>query len=599
MKGCNRLVGVISLFIFLISAALFARAQDEILIKPPVFGWYAYSPYLSGDLYGVNRYKSFEDFRSVFNSYEQERYSRCLQSVSIYNEQNNIESSPYVCGYVIISGKSPRANDLMNGEPYYFDVVGTIVQDSNIPNQAGSRPLDNSYAYMVFGCPESFSMLHSGSSKHCKKNIISEPHPQSCSYSFGNPISALNGSKHQREIDYVSADGLLKVARNYINQREGWNLNDLPFLYDLEEPDNNLGCGYSAFIRYHAYDSVLKKNRFFTEYVCSGYVQVPGSDYKIYIRLSNGAVIRFKSTEGGSFTSDAPHREMISKLDVDDNSASGWIYFSRDGSKMLFNSYGFLVAQEYPEGKGLIYEYKDNRLHKVSDGVGREISYFYNDNNRISQVVIPDGLTIGYQYHSSIEGALTKVIRPDDTQRVYHYEDPRFPTYLTGITDERGVRYATWTYDDQGRAISSEHAGGTDKTLLAFNADGSTTVTNPLGKQTTYHFADIAGARRVTQVEGHATPSCEGANQNYTYTPEGWIESKTDWKGNTTTYSYNTLGQEISRTEAFGTPDARTITTEWHPDFYVKTREVEGGRETLYTYNNNGRLLSSDITSAP
>src|SRR5690606_26020131 len=164
------------------------------------------------------------------------------------------------------------------------------------------------------------------------------------------------------------------------------------------------------------------------------------------------------------------------------------------------------------------------------------------------------------------------VQRPDQAQRIYHYEDSRFPTYLTGITDERGVRYATWTYDDQGRAISSEHAGGTDKTLLAFNADGSTTVTNPLGKQTTYHFDDIAGARRVTQVEGHATTSCEGANQNYTYTPEGWLASKTDWKGNTTTYSYNTFGQEISRTEASGTPEARTITTEWHPDFYVKTR---------------------------
>lgn len=161
---------------------------------------------------------------------------------------------------------------------------------------------------------------------------------------------------------------------------------------------------------------------------------------------------------------------------------------------------------------------------------------------------------------------------------------------LTGITDERRVRYATWQYDDQGRAVSSEHAGGTDRNTLTFNADGSTTVTNPLGKQTTYHFTYLAGARRVDTVEGHATASCQGANKGYTYTDEGWVASKTDWKGNTTTYTYNAKGQEIARTEAAGTPQARTITTEWHPSLPVKTKITEPGRETLYTYDANGNV---------
>jgi len=147
----------------------------------------------------------------------------------------------------------------------------------------------------------------------------------------------------------------------------------------------------------------------------------------------------------------------------------------------------------------------------------------------------------------------------------------------------------------QGRAISSEHAGGAEKTLLAFNADGSTTVTNALNKQTIYRFDDIAGARRVTKVEGQPTANCIGANQDYTYTPEGWIASKTDWNGIQTTYTYNTAGQEISRTEAFGTPEARTITTEWHPTLYVKTKITEPEHETIYNYNSNGRLLTKII----
>ncbi|WP_039917071.1 hypothetical protein, partial [Cellvibrio mixtus] len=115
-------------------------------------------------------------------------------------------------------------------------------------------------------------------------------------------------------------------------------------------------------------------------------------------------------------------------------------------------------------------------------------------------------------------------------------------------------------------------------------------VTNPLGKQTIYRFDDIAGARRVVKVEGQPTANCAGANQNYTYTVEGWIESKTDWKGIKTTYQYNSLGQEISLTEAFGTPEARTITTEWHPTLYLKTKIIESGKETTFSYDVNGRL---------
>ena len=38
--------------------------------------------------------------------------------------------------------------------------------------------------------------------------------------------------------------------------------------------------------------------------------------------------------------------------------------------------------------------------------------------------------------------------------------DTTFPNLLTGIIDENGVRFATWTYDSLARATSSQHAGG-------------------------------------------------------------------------------------------------------------------------------------------
>ena len=49
------------------------------------------------------------------------------------------------------------------------------------------------------------------------------------------------------------------------------------------------------------------------------------------------------------------------------------------------------------------------------------------------------------------------------------------------------------------------------------------------------------------------------------------VSRRTDNEGNVTTYTHNTRGLEESRTEAFGTADARTITTQWHPALTLPT----------------------------
>jgi len=242
----------------------------------------------------------------------------------------------------------------------------------------------------------------------------------------------------------------------------------------------------------------------------------------------------------------------------------------------------------------LSYDSSTQLLTRVQDNVGHKLDFTYQ-NNQIQTVTLDNTKVTRYSYNAY--GLIDTVTFPGNATRIYHYEDTRFPTALTGITDERNVRYATWAYDAQGRAISSEHAGGAEKTLLTFNADNSTTVTNSLGKQTIYRFEYINGAKRVVKVEGQASTNCLAANKDYTYTPEGWIESKTDWKGIKTTYSYNTLGQEISRTEAFGTSEAKTTTTEWHQTLYVKTKVTEPERETTYVYDDDGKLLSQKTRS--
>ena len=236
----------------------------------------------------------------------------------------------------------------------------------------------------------------------------------------------------------------------------------------------------------------------------------------------------------------------------------------------------------------------------VADPNGEQLIYQLDEFGRIARFTTPDNQTYVYGYDSN--GRLMSVSYPNSGGvRAYHYEDANFPNVLTGITDANGDRFATWAYDTSGRAISSEHKSGAEKvsidyTYIDSSSDSRVITTNVLGKQTTYHFDTIYGVHKVVQVEGHPSTNCAAANKNYSYDTNGFLASKTDWKGNTTTYVRNTKGQELSRTEAFGTPEARTITTEWHATFNLRTKVTEPDRETTYIYDTDGNLLSQQTT---
>jgi len=395
----------------------------------------------------------------------------------------------------------------------------------------------------------------------------------------GNPVEVDSGLKVQKELDHqyvLAANQFVKVFRSYIPKI---NL-------ATKDQDNASYGGYWAFsytdkLSLHR-ENILDVNEYFatTSYGDTGGLVFSSYDNSVWENLTG--------------SSDRLERILVEGI-------SSWKLTQSNGITKFFDISGSLQKINDPNiGKlDLIYRvglYQGVPSKFVDLKLNNNIIFTYRyENENLVQLLSNDVPVANYHYDTL--GNLTKVDYSIFTDRVYLYEDLNFHKLLTGIIDERGIRYSTWVYDNRGRAISSEHADGAEKTLLAFNSDGSTTVTNALNKQTIYRFADIAGARRVTKVEGQPTTNCIGANQDYTYTAEGWIASKTDWKGIQTTFTYNTAGQEISRTEAFGTPEARTITTEWHSTLFVKTKITEPGKETVYSYDANGRLLNQSTQS--
>ena len=196
----------------------------------------------------------------------------------------------------------------------------------------------------------------------------------------------------------------------------------------------------------------------------------------------------------------------------------------------------------------------------VTDSYGRTLTIAYDGNGQISSITTPDGLVLSYTYGASVANLVSVSYSTSPvTSQTYLYENANFPDALTGITDENGNRFATWTYDPNyiyPRAISNQRAAGADLTTVAYNNDGSITVTNPLGVQEVHKFQFFQASINssfpqylsiCTEIDRLATATTAAAVRKFTYDSNGYVASHTDWNGNVTKYTNDARGNELSR----------------------------------------------------
>jgi YD repeat-containing protein len=369
------------------------------------------------------------------------------------------------------------------------------------------------------------------------------PPPQSCK---GSPINIAIGNKFQSESDYSA-----------------------------------VGASSLSFTRsYNSLDGIWRHS-------FSTYLRFAGTQY-VSVVMHHGRE-SFFTVSGETITPTSADLGVLSKVGT-----TGWQYISADNERFTFDTVGKLTQWSNAHGAVHQFAYSGNQV-TVTDNLGNSLSLTEDANKQPLTLTAP-GVQITYGYNANKRlTSLIKVMGGQTTQRQFHYEDPRNNSWLTGITDERGVRYAAWSYDDKGRAISSEHADGADKVTVAYNSDGTVSVTNELGKVAKYSFQYIKGVRRITSIEGEPSANCPNSNSSFTYDSSGLLKSKTDNKGVMTTYTYNARGLETSHTEASGTAQARTITTDWHPTLFLPTVVTEPKRITTYHYDDQGRQLSRTI----
>lgn len=124
-------------------------------------------------------------------------------------------------------------------------------------------------------------------------------------------------------------------------------------------------------------------------------------------------------------------------------------------------------------------------------------------------MVDPTGGVTRYGYDTNDN--LISLIWPDESERRYVYDDPRFTGALTGVIDEMGSRITTWAYDSSGRATAVSHPDTNRNVQMAYGVD-STTISNS-ARTTTLNFSSIAGQRQPVSTSAGSAKTWEPARQ--------------------------------------------------------------------------------------
>lgn len=313
---------------------------------------------------------------------------------------------------------------------------------------------------------------------------------------------------------------------------------------------------------------------------------------------------------GARYESSVGSRGVLSKAE------NGWRYRSPGGETEIYDGRGRLTEIRGRAGLWIRLTYSEastprsaapeaDLLIAITDQHGRRFGVTYDAASRIDSVYSDDGKRVQYAYDekdgTGLSADLAKVTYPDGSSLGYLYNESEntqgkpVPHALTGIVDENNMRFATYGYDYNGEAGSSEHALGAGKVFMYSLSEDRTVVHGPTGAKHTYTFDTVRGSRRVVSVDQPGGAGCGAAFSRIEYDKLGFVSSAKDFDGSVTRYSHDAEGNETERVEAADTPLARVIRTEWHKDLLLPTRVLKPGYEERRSYDEFGNLTELDV----
>ena len=335
----------------------------------------------------------------------------------------------------------------------------------------------------------------------------------------------------------------------------------------LDTTDLPLGRGWT-----HGYNISLKE-----------------SSSAITLRLGDGDNLVF-TLSGSSYL---PPANSSDDSVIVKNSDSTYTRTFKNGLVQSFNNSGLLTAVTDSNGNKTVITYNGSYLSSITDPVGRKLTFTVT-NGYITAIADPAGRTTSFTYTSNL---LNKVTDPagnswnyvyDSNSRMSQKTNPE-GFQSTNVYDAAGKNSAATdpegrtkyiTYTDSTTSTITEKDGGIwirkyDPTLNA-----PTAITDPLGNTTSYTY-DSKGNLLTRTEPGSKTTS-------YTYDADNNTTSITDPLGRVTSFTYNSRGQVLTATDPKGNVTSNSYDTKGN---LLQTTDPASA-VVSYSYDSKGNPLT-------
>jgi YD repeat-containing protein len=469
---------------------------------------------------------------------------------------------------------------------------------------------------MKVACPQGYVEAPDGNS--CAKAIEANPTqaPASCKRPlFGNPIDPLTGSKTELVATGVEIGGMT-----------------LNLTYDsASKAPGSVSSAYS----HQASFGELWFTNLHRKLIVSPTLK------SALVSRGDGSIVSFTGDGIGNFSPSANQNVSLVTLAA----AAGYRYSDPNGIQELYNNGGQLTRLVTAQGKVLTFNYSNDDLTAITDNQGKAIQLSYADasaadgtfQRRVTQITDATGRAIAASYDSA--GNLTSLTWQDGRSRQFLYENASFAWALTGVIDENSSRYSTFGYDGQGRAISTEHAGGVERYSVSYGQGPAVTVvdsydqaTNVLTRTRGWQIPSIPvlttpnggtadmgvqsqfGLPALTSISQPAGSGCAAATSSMGYDANGNIARRDGFNGQRSCLTYD-LSRNLPTVTVEGLANtvdcagvlpanaalpagSRKLSSQFHPDWSLATRTAQPLSLTTSVYNGqpdpfNGNTIAS------
>ena len=249
---------------------------------------------------------------------------------------------------------------------------------------------------------------------------------------------------------------------------------------------------------------------------------------------------------------------------------------NRRGISSVVNEYdreGRTVLQTFPDGSFMSYEYDDKKREIIlTERNGSRITYIHDEAYRTTDVIYEDGTREHFDYNRR-------------NQKIKSID--------------RNGNVTKYAYDNRGNLTQYATAGGV-KVVCTYNADNKLLVLKENGKERVRNHYDRNGnltesigadgnGNKYTYNE-HGQPICitnpDGTKLHIIYDAHGNIEKLQNVDGSTTTYQYDACNRVIRTTDGNGN---ETDYVYDENDHIIETTNPLGNKRS-YEYNQNGKI---------